>query len=438
LKLPNKLLELPAAGELLNNIDDHFYFKFSFSYLKKIFSIGLSYAKPLLHSDSLCIHSITVLNDNKIVLQMHNQRSYAFDPITIFDLKFWHEYSILEFLTELKVRSRFNNDLKTKKSFTETSQFQLYEIAFEDQEFGSVPEKIELKFNEILTELVAEIKEVNLQCLDPIFIDALAEIREYGINDHLNLKQLFKEQIELTCGFYIYDELLKRVHNQIPGNFKLKKTEFGNRFDRLHLDFLELIGFEISKYTDIEVLPISKGNSSRYFQPDDINLPYLSKIGIKLNESDDYIKIEWFYKWLNTWLQRFELGKSLNIISIASRDVYTIEIIDFKGKKRNIKDLGFGVSQIVSLLLSPFKTDFQINEPESEIQQELVIDKFHFYDKAPVFYLEEPESNLHPNWQSLLMELITEINQKFRIRFIIMGITIRSINPSKSVIAIRN
>jgi hypothetical protein len=140
---------------------------------------------------------------------------------------------------------------------------------------------------------------------------------------------------------------------------------------------------------------------------------------MKFHKNEDDLKIYWFNKWVKEWLGRFELGKSLDIINIDNRDIYTIELVDLNDKRRNIKDFGYGVSQIISLLLSPLKTDFKLDRVSSELEYELNVDKFEFFDKAPVFYLEEPESNLHPNWQSLLMELITEINQKFGIRFII-------------------
>jgi predicted ATPase len=172
---------------------------------------------------------------------------------------------------------------------------------------------------------------------------------------------------------------------------------------------------------DIEVIPVNKGLSSRIFQPDDINLSFLSNaaIQLKLSMHNEYSKYDEFRHWLNGWLIHFDIGKSIDIINLEGRGVYTIEIIDVDGSRKNLKDLGFGISQILSILLSPYISDFKFNDYQSQLKGELIVDKFEILDKQPVYYLEEPESNLHPNFQSKLMELFIDINKRFGIRFII-------------------
>jgi predicted ATPase len=39
--------------------------------------------------------------------------------------------------------------------------------------------------------------------------------------------------------------------------------------------------------------------------------------------------------------------------------------------------------------------------------------------KIPFIFLEEPESNLHPKWHSILVDLIVELKRNFGIQFII-------------------
>ena len=430
INLPNKSLELPKVQELLNKVDELFDFTFSFSNLHHNFQVILSLQRNLgSQSDSnLYFDSLTLISNDKIVFDIKNDEYYdGLIPNFIFDFSFWMGYLRNKLSAHNNVKEFFENkrnkikkEIDYKKNKKKYENVLLFELELEDDFLGEISLESKLKFNEIQNNLINDIHEVNDQLFDHFFIDFLIGLKseEEFTNSKKQISDLFEKRIETLLLYFQY-ELYNQIKIQIPGNYNLKQTELYFHFKKLSLEFSEIISFELSKLTDIQVLPVSKGNSSRYIQPDDFNLPFISKIVMKFYKSSEDSKIFWFNKWINKWLGLFELGKSLKIKNIENRDIYTIEIVDFNDESRNIKDLGFGVSQIVSLLLSPFNADFKLDEYTSEMEWELNVDKFEYYDEAPVFYLEEPESNLHPNWQSLLMELITEINQKFGIRFII-------------------
>jgi AAA15 family ATPase/GTPase len=426
INLPNKSLELPGVNDLLYAVDDSVDFNFSNLHHNLQFSLSLKRDLDFQADTNLYFDSIAVRHNNKVVLDIDNEADYIFERILVFDFRFWIGYfrrnlSSHKYLTSSNInRDNFNDFIKKYENA------HLFELEQEDELLGEISLETKLKFIEIQNQLIDNTVDINEHNFDKHLKKHIGEYK-MSLLERNQYKQeitessiltLFEERLQIIS-IYIRYELLRQINIQIPGNFNLKETELYHHFEKFGKDFIESIGFELSKFTNIDILPISKANSSRYFQPDDFNLPYISKIVMNFDKSDDHLKRFWFNKWLNSWLIKFELGKKMEVINFANRDIYTIEIIDLNDNRRNIKDLGFGVSQIVSLLLSPFKSDFQINEYESELKQELIIDKSYFYDKAPVFYLEEPESNLHPSWQSLLMELITEINQKFGIRFII-------------------
>jgi predicted ATPase len=71
-------------------------------------------------------------------------------------------------------------------------------------------------------------------------------------------------------------------------------------------------------------------------------------------------------------------------------------------------DLGYGVRQIISLILLPLLGEYgEFEDFNTQIKEKITL------------YLEEPESNLHPHWQSLLTELLHELYVKYGFRFII-------------------
>jgi predicted ATPase len=78
------------------------------------------------------------------------------------------------------------------------------------------------------------------------------------------------------------------------------------------------------------------------------------------------------------------------------------------GAKTLLADSGFGVLQVIPLILSSINTD-------KEYQFEL---NAHCYNKK-VVVIEEPETNLHPALQSKLADMFFESATTFNIQFII-------------------
>ncbi len=411
--LPNRNLDLPKASDLLHKNDQLFTFEFSFNYLKLDFDVQISLTQEELNNPNLYFYSIQISNNNKVVLHL-DDFIQNLNPKSMLDMEFWVSFLKVEF-----------NSLKLKKNFN-TEQIELFEIVHEDLMLGEVSDDVKMTFDEILKSLMSEFKSFKITDIDA----TLAEILEHEI--HLiiaankdprttTFNSLFENRIALILNRHLHFELVKRVEEQIPGHFKIRKTEFYRHFENFSEDFPKLISFELSKLTDIEVLPISKSKQSRFFQKDESSNSFLAEAAIHFYKSghSEFNKYSEFKKWMGTWLKRFDIGSSLQINNIDGTEIYTIELVDENNKNRNLRDLGFGVSQVITLLLSPYKSEFVLDEFQTDLQGEICVDKNFIFDKQPLFYLEEPESNLHPNWQSLLIELIIDINQRFGIRFII-------------------
>lgn len=411
--LPNKNLDLPRASDVLSNVDQLFTLAYSFTNLNFNFEVQIKFTHEE-HNSNLYFNSIQVKNNNKVVLQFDD-----FDQLSsksIIDARFWMNYIKKEYSINAAIRSN-KKDINSAK--------ELFEIVHEDSLLGEVKSNIKIEFDNILEEVLNGISSFNLMDLDPKLVEILDEenLISLALNDSISLpyNSTISNRLNLILNRHLYFELLKKVEENIPGNFKIIKTEFCGYFEKFSQEFPELIGFELSKFTEIEVLPISKSKQSRYFQSDESGNSFLADAAVHFFEMRhlDYNKYDEFRLWMSRWLEKFEIGTSINVNNIENTGIYTIELIDNNAKKRNLRDFGFGISQIVTLLLSPYKSDFILDTIQSELNGDLTISKDKFFDKQPLFYLEEPESNLHPNWQSLLMELIVDINQRFGIRFII-------------------
>lgn len=99
---------------------------------------------------------------------------------------------------------------------------------------------------------------------------------------------------------------------------------------------------------------------------------------------------------VNYWLEKFEMAAKIDLDRLrGSGTVYYLNIQDiYSGNKANIADVGFGVSQILPL----------------------IIETFYCPDKSTLI-IEQPEIHLHPKVQSEFSDMIIEGSK--RINFII-------------------
>ena len=104
---------------------------------------------------------------------------------------------------------------------------------------------------------------------------------------------------------------------------------------------------------------------------------------------------------IENWLKEFKIGNSLKIQSYAG-DSYQVLIIDEDNPDGiDLADKGMGSIQLAILLL----------------RLATLIRKYRGQDLTVL--LEEPEQNLHPAIQSMLADLVHDINKNFGVQFII-------------------
>lgn len=132
----------------------------------------------------------------------------------------------------------------------------------------------------------------------------------------------------------------------------------------------------------------------------------------------------WAGSFLNRWIKKFEIGDK---IALHGDNEGGLKVYLRKNEEeRLLADEGYGITQLVSLLLSIDNSiSSNPNEEFEELWEEFEQGDFkkgkviQFPFKPRVICVEEPEVHLHPKYQSLLAEMFVEAYQKYNIHFII-------------------
>ena len=142
------------------------------------------------------------------------------------------------------------------------------------------------------------------------------------------------------------------------------------------------------------------------------------------NEIAEYLKIKEFSKnnrnavrskdvmlFLEKWLKEFGLGEEIRVETVEG--VLNKLSILSNGKKINLVDLGFGSGQILTILLKISNTINNLRVNRKSLIRGGIKNNYG------LITIEEPESNLHPQFHSKMAELIVECYKEYKIQFII-------------------
>lgn len=122
-------------------------------------------------------------------------------------------------------------------------------------------------------------------------------------------------------------------------------------------------------------------------------------------------------RFMEKYLKRFEIGKSITVNFDPKYQSIFVSIKTMDGHQRELVDFGYGIKQLVLIIL-------QITVLA---QKNLRSEHVYGYDGETIedtyipslLIIEEPESNLHPKWQSVLADMFAEANSRFNIQLMI-------------------
>lgn len=122
--------------------------------------------------------------------------------------------------------------------------------------------------------------------------------------------------------------------------------------------------------------------------------------------------------FINKYLVAFEIGIEIEVDIKVSHQLISVAIVRSDGTKRDLVDFGYGIKQLI-LILIQISTLARKNRRMRETYSDEEGPDWEEYYHPSLLLIEEPETNLHPKWQSLLAKMFLEANKKFNIQFII-------------------
>ena len=122
------------------------------------------------------------------------------------------------------------------------------------------------------------------------------------------------------------------------------------------------------------------------------------------SEGDVDIGYSVWLDFMDKWEGKFNLPGKINWVSDAELGITKIKIGD-----NFLSNLGFGLSQITAIFLGILELNDSIMSPRRGSSNKA----------GGILFLEEPEANLHPKYQSLLADMFAEANKEFYNQFLI-------------------
>ena len=117
-----------------------------------------------------------------------------------------------------------------------------------------------------------------------------------------------------------------------------------------------------------------------------------------------------FVEFINKWLAEFEIGKKLSYGYNEENDTFFIKI-----DNRTLPDYGFGFSSILHILLA---LSNEVIEQNEKFNQNNKNENFKL-TFPPTYIIEEPETGLHPAFQSKMAEMLVHIQKTFHVNLIV-------------------
>lgn len=166
----------------------------------------------------------------------------------------------------------------------------------------------------------------------------------------------------------------------------------------------------IQRLSNINYVSNIKEENSRSYNASS-NSPFVNLL--KNQESSDFLDT----KFVKKYLKAFEIGKKISLEFNPKYQSILVSITTLEGDKRELVDFGYGIKQVILILIqiSVLSQKNKSLEHRYDYDGEYLKERY----ELSLLIVEEPESNLHPKWQSLLAEMFVEANRDFNIQLVI-------------------
>ncbi|WP_312716752.1 DUF3696 domain-containing protein [Sphingobacterium multivorum] len=197
-------------------------------------------------------------------------------------------------------------------------------------------------------------------------------------------------------------------------------------------DFTEIVKKKVESLNRIHFLPTARGRNRAWFIDEQNGEDVQIVKDFTSIYLESYPQIQDF---VNFWIgagevrdkngdikyKGFNIGKELSVVRDESIGLTKIFLVNFDGTKTALVDLGYGVSQLLPIILKIATLAFiyQRNHEYNFNHNEGYYEKEAIYFMPSTLLIEEPEANLHPSLQSKMAELFIDASSRFNIQFLI-------------------
>jgi AAA15 family ATPase/GTPase len=136
-----------------------------------------------------------------------------------------------------------------------------------------------------------------------------------------------------------------------------------------------------------------------------------------INLLKEYLSSDIDAEFLEKYLKAFEIGRWLTVEFQPKYQLLLVSINTLNDQRRELVDFGYGIKQIILILIQVSVLAKQNKRVEQRYTYDGDVD--HITYEPCLLIIEEPESNLHPKWQSLLADMLSEASRRFNIQLII-------------------
>lgn len=239
-------------------------------------------------------------------------------------------------------------------------------------------------------------------------------VEKHKVKKEKNVRDFFNTQTQTTPNSQLFTSLLGAIEK----------------------DFLDIVHKKIDSLNKVYFLPTTRGRNREWFIDEQNN----EDIQIVRDFSAIYLEQHPpIQNFVNFWIGKgevnelekngtrklkqkgFKIGKELSVFRDETIGLTKIFLVNFDDTKTPLIDLGYGVSQLLPIIMKIAIIAHQqkrVHEYDFD-HQEGYHQKQTIYFSPSTLLIEEPEANLHPSLQSKMAELFIDAASRFNIQFLI-------------------
>lgn len=266
-----------------------------------------------------------------------------------------------------------------------------------------------------------------LECFKRSFINIFDSTESDIVRAELKNEKL-DEQQETNEEKSLRDRFKKPMHRTTPNS-----NLFSSILRAIEKDFSDIVQRKIDSFKKVYFLPTTRGRNREWF----IDEQNSEDIQIVRDFSALYLENgKPIQNFVNFWIGKgeideldkngkkkqkgFKLGKELSVFRDETIGLTKIFLINFDGTKTPLVDLGYGVSQLLPIIMKIATIAHKHQSiHEYDYHQEGYPQQRAIYFTPSTLLIEEPEANLHPSLQSKMAELFIDAASRFNIQFLL-------------------